>query len=85
MVPPAEGVDRFRDKEDEETSLPILPSGSRGITVTETDIATLLRERLSVDDDNVPDPENVIQSNDVLPTPLITHLWISWRKSLASE
>ena len=27
VVPLEEGVDRFRDKEDEETPLPILPSG----------------------------------------------------------
>ena len=41
----------FRYKEDEETPLPILPSGSRGITVTEADISTLRREGIAVYDD----------------------------------
>ena len=39
-VPPEDRVDRFRDKEDEETPLPILPSVGRGFTVTEDDIST---------------------------------------------
>ena len=39
-VPPENIVDRFRDKEDEETPLPILPSVGRGFTVTEDDIST---------------------------------------------
>ena len=43
VVPPEEGVDRFRDKENEEIPLPILPSGSSVITVTEADISTLCR------------------------------------------
>ena len=43
-VPPEEGVDRFRDKEEKETPLPILPPGSHGIPVTEADISTLLSE-----------------------------------------
>ena len=69
MVPPEEGVDRFRDKENEGTPLPILPSGSRGITVTESDISTLHHEGISVNDDNNPAPENVMQYDGVLPTP----------------
>ena len=69
MVPPEEGVDRFRDKENEGTPLPILPSGSRGITVTESDISTLHHEGISVNDDNNPAPENVMQYDGVLPPP----------------
>ena len=69
MVPPEEGADRFRDKEDEENPLPILPPGSHEITVTEDDIDTLRWEGISVDNNNDPAPESVIQSDDVLPTP----------------
>ena len=69
VVPPEEGVKRFRNKEDKETPLPILPSGSRGITVMEADIATLRREGIAVDDDNNPAPDNVMQFDDVFPTP----------------
>ena len=70
VVPPEEGVDKFRYKEEEETPLHILPSGSRGITVTEADIATLRREgMISVDDNNNPYPENAMQSDDVFSTP----------------
>ena len=47
----------------------ILPSGSRGITVTEADIDTLRREGKSVNDENEPAPENVMHYDDVLPTP----------------
>ena len=60
---------RFKYKEDEENPLPIPPSGSRWITVMETGITTLCREGISVDDDNNPTPDNVMQSYDVLPTP----------------
>ena len=69
VVPPEEGVDRSRDKENKETPLPILPSGSRGITVAEADITTLCREGISVDNDNDPAPDTVIQFDNVLPTP----------------
>ena len=69
MVPPEEGVDRFRDKEDEETPLPSLPSVSRGITVTEADIAIICSEGIAVNDNNKPAPENFMQSDDVFPTP----------------
>ena len=69
VVPPEEGVDRFRDKEGEETPLPILPSGSRGITMTESDIATLRGEGIAVGDNNNPAPDNVMYYYDVLPTP----------------
>ena len=69
MVPLYEGVYRFIDKGDKETPLPILPSGSPGINVMEDDITTLRCEGIAVDDDNEPAPYNVIQSDDVLPTP----------------
>ena len=58
MVPPEEGVDRFIDKEDEETLLPILPPGSRGITVTEADISMVRHEGIEFYDDNYPAPDN---------------------------
>ena len=69
MVPPEDGVERFRDKEEEETLLTIPHSGSCGITVTEAGIDTVLCEGIAVNNDNNPDPENVIRSDDVLPTP----------------
>ena len=52
VVPPEEGVDRFIDNEDKDTPLPILPSVSREITVTEADISIVRREGLVVYDDN---------------------------------
>ena len=66
VVPPEEGVYRFRYKEDEETPLPIIPSGSCGITVTKADIDTLCCEGIAVNNDNDPAPENVMKSDDVL-------------------
>ena len=69
MVPPEDGVERFRDKEEEETLLTIPHSGSCGITVTEAGIDTVLCEGIAVNNDNNPDPENVMHSDDVLPTP----------------
>ena len=54
MVPIYEGVYIFKDKEDEYTPLPILPSGSHVITLTESDIVTLFHEGIEVDDDNDP-------------------------------
>ena len=69
MVPPEVGVDTFRDKEDEENPLPIFPSGSHGITVTEADMSTLRREGIAFDDNNDPAPENVMQYDDVFSTP----------------
>ena len=68
VVPQEEGVDRFKDKEDEDTPLSILPSGSCGITVTEADIAMIRYEGISVTGDNYPAPDNIIQYDDVLPT-----------------
>ena len=56
MVPPEEGVDRFIDKWDKETPVPILPSGSFGITVTEANITTIRREGIAVNDNNDPAP-----------------------------
>ena len=85
LVPPEEGVDRFRDKEDEDNPLTILSSGSLGVTVTESDISTLRREWVSVEEDNEPAPENIMHSDDVLPTPsLLTfgfHGVDPWRQS----
>ena len=62
-------MDRFRDKEDEDTTLSILLSGSLGISVMEADIATLCHERISVYEKNNPAPDNVMQSDYVFPTP----------------
>ena len=50
VVPPEEVVDRFRKKEDKETPLPILPSGSHEITVTGAYIFTLSRKVIAFDD-----------------------------------
>ena len=69
LLPPEEGVDKFREKEDKETPLTTLPSGSRGITVAEAEIATLRCEGIEVDDVNEPAPENFMQSDDVLTNP----------------
>ena len=69
MEPPEEGVDRFRDKEYKDTPLTILPSGNHGITVAESNIATLRYEGISVNDDNNPAPENAMQSDGILPNP----------------
>ena len=43
VVPLEEGIDRFRYKEYEETPMPILHSGSHGITVAEAGITMLRR------------------------------------------
>ena len=51
----------------------------------EADIATLRREGILVDEDNNPAPENVMHFWWCLAYPLITHLFISWRQSLASD
>ena len=75
MVPPDEGVYRFRYKEDEDTALPILPSVSCGITVTEADIAIILQEGTAVNDNTDPDPDNTMQSDDVFPTLLSLIFW----------
>ena len=40
--------------------MPIIPSGSHGITMTEADLSTLGREGIEFDDNNEPAPENVI-------------------------
>ena len=56
FLPLEDGVERFRYKEGKDTPLPILPSGSRGVTVTKYDIATLRHEGIVVEDDNDPDP-----------------------------
>ena len=67
VLPPEEGVDRFRDKEYQYTPLPILSSGSRGITVTEAEISTIFCEGIVVNYKNNPSPDNSMQSNYVLP------------------
>ena len=66
---PEEGADQFRYKEDEETPLYVLLSGSRGVTVTEDNIYTLRCEGILVGYDNDTSPEIVLQSEDVLPAP----------------
>ena len=55
--------------EDEETPLPILTSDSHNVPVTKYDIDTLFCEGIVVDDDNDPDTENVLHSEEVLPDP----------------
>ena len=82
LVPQEDGVDRFRDKEGKETSLPILPSVSHGVTVKKYDISTLRHEGILIDNDNDPVPENVLHSEDVWPAPKTLNLRfqgiISW-------
>ena len=73
VVTPEERVYRFRYKEDKETPLPILPSGSHGITATEAYIVTLRHEGIEVNDNKNPAPENFMRSGDVFPTPLHSH------------
>ena len=68
-MPPEEGVDRFRYKEDEETPLHILLSGSRDFTVSKDNIATICSEGVLIDGDNEPTPENILDSKDVLNAP----------------
>ena len=60
VVPPEEGVERFRYKKYEETPLHIPSSESRWITVTEAAISTLRRKGISVDEDKDPVPENFL-------------------------
>ena len=60
VVPPEEGVCKFRDEEDKETPLPILPSGSRGITAAEAVINMLRHEGIAVDNDNITAPDNIM-------------------------
>ena len=62
-------MDSVIDKEDEDTPLPTLPSGSCGITVMEADTATLCSEGIAVDDNKDPAPDNVMHSDNVLSTP----------------
>ena len=85
VVPPEEGIGRYRDKEYKETPLPILPSVRRGITVTEAGISTLFSEGIEVNNDNEPSPDNSMQSDDVFTTPLSLtfgfHGLDPWRQS----
>ena len=69
VIPPEERVDRFRDKEDKYTHLPIPHPGSRGITVKEANISTLHCEDIPVEYNNKPYPGNFMQYDDVFPTP----------------
>jgi len=85
VVPPEEGVDRFRDKEEEETLLPILPPGSRGITVTEADITILYREGVAFDDNNDPAPDNFMQSDGVLPNPSSLTIYVEPQLEFRSQ
>ena len=59
----------FRENEDEDTPLSILTSDSHGVPVTKYGIDTIIHEGIVVDDDNDPDTENVLHSNDVLNYP----------------
>ena len=68
-MPPEEGVDRFRYKEDEETPLHILLSGSCDVTVSKDNIATICSEGVLIDGENEPTPENILDSKDVLNAP----------------
>ena len=70
-MPPEDGVDRCIDKDNEETPLPILTYGSHDVTVTEYNIDTLCREGSVAENDNYPDPENGLHSEDILPSPEI--------------
>ena len=60
MLPPEEGVERFIYKEDKDTPLHILPSGSHGVIVTEANISTLCREGITFGYKNDPALENSI-------------------------
>ena len=51
-----DGVDRFRYKEDEDTPPHILTSGSRGVSVSKDNIATIRCKGIVVDDYNYPAP-----------------------------
>ena len=55
-VPPEDRVDRFRDKYDEDTPLPILLYDSRSVTFTKDYISTLPCEGILVGDDKYPAP-----------------------------
>ena len=68
MVPQEEGVDRFRDREDEDTPLPIFPLGRRGITLAKADISNICCDGIAVDDKNDPTPDNFMHFDDFLPT-----------------
>ena len=57
-IPLNGGVDQFRDEEDGDTPLPILYSGSHGVTVTEDDISKLHCKGVVVEYDNESAPEN---------------------------
>ena len=68
-MPPEDGIDRFRDEEDEDTPMHILPSYSHGVTLTKENIYTLQRECTVVGDYNDNAPDNVSNSKDVLTAP----------------
>ena len=68
-VPPYDEVDWYKDKEDKDNPLTVLPSGSRGVTFTKYDISTLFCKGIVVEDENNPDLENVLSSEEVLPAP----------------
>ena len=67
-VTPEVGVDHLRDKEYEETPLPILLYGICSVTVTKDNIYTLCREDILVDYDAYYDPHNCLHSKDALCT-----------------
>ena len=59
---PEDRVDRYKYEEDEETPLPILPSGNSSVTVTKDDIYTLHCEFITVNDENDSASKNVLIS-----------------------
>ena len=68
-MPLENGLDRFREKEDKETYLTIFPSESRSVTVIKDYISTLRNYGIVVEYDNDTDPDSVLHSKDVLPSP----------------
>ena len=68
-MPTEDGVDRFRDKEDKNTPLHILPSSSSRVTFIRYDIAKICCDCIVVEDNNDPAPDNVLKYEDVLPAP----------------
>ena len=68
-MPKEDGVDQFRDTEDEETPISIVTSEICDVTFMEYNISTLRCNGIVVDDDNDPEPENVFNHEKFLPFP----------------
>ena len=62
------GTRRYKDYDDEDTHMPILPSGSDTATATKADIDTLYYNIISIEDKNETSTQNVFRSKDVLPS-----------------